>query len=224
MQLADGVYSFPLAVSFPDRELTIHPAGVETDDGLVLVDAGYSQSLDLLADALDAHEFAFGDVEYVVVTHQDGDHAGGLAGLLAETDATVLASPGDTPVIEGEREPLKSGGDRYEPVPVDVRVTDGTEVRTAAGPLRVVETPGHTPGHISLYLPNRDLLLAADALIADEDGLQGPNTEFTPEYEQATESVGRLAELDADATLCFHGGFVEHGPGGVADVYQSLSE
>lgn len=224
MELADGVYSFPLAVSFPDRELTIHPAGVETDDGLVLVDAGYADRLDVLADALDAHGFAFDDIEYVVVTHQDGDHAGGLAELLAETDAPVLASPGDTPVIEGDREPLKSGGDRYDPVPVDIRVTDGTELRTAAGPLRVVETPGHTPGHVSLHVPNRDLLLAADALIADDDGLQGPSTKFTPEYEQATESVGRLANLDADATLCFHGGFVEHGPGGVADVYESLTE
>ncbi|WP_139136006.1 MBL fold metallo-hydrolase, partial [Haladaptatus sp. W1] len=124
--------------------------------------------------------------------------------------------------IEGDKDPIKSRGDRYPPVPVDVQVVDGVTFRTEAGPMRVVETPGHTPGHVSLVLSEADLLIAADATVADEDGLVGPNERFTPEWERAIESLGTLADFGTSQVLCYHGGFVEDAD--VEATYRSLTE
>lgn len=222
MELDRHAYSFPLAFDRGDRRVTIHPSGVETDDGLVLIDAGFPGQTDELASALAEEGFDLDDVETLFLTHQDGDHAGGARELVERTDATVMAHPRDAPAIEGGEDPVKSSGDRYPPVPVDVRVVEGVAFRTEAGPMRVVETPGHTPGHVSLVLPDADLLIAGDALTADEDGLGGPSERFTPEMDEAIDSVGKLAEFDAERTLCYHGGYIDDSD--VRAVYESLAE
>lgn len=220
MELTDHVYVFPLTLERGDREMTINPSGVDTENGLILVDVGFPGQTNDLADALAEHGFSLDDVEILFLTHQDGDHVGGAQDFLDRTDATVVASTGDTPAIEGDAELTKS--ERYPPVPVDVQVVDGVRFRTEAGPMRVVETPGHTPGHVSLVLPDAELLIAGDAMIADESGLQGPNERFTPEMDTAIDSVGKLAAFDTNRTLCFHGGFAEDSD--IEAVYRSLTE
>ncbi|SEW30773.1 MBL fold metallo-hydrolase [Halobacterium jilantaiense] len=221
MRLAPSVYAFPVTVERDGREATYHPAGVETDDGLVLVDTTLPGHLDDLAAALDDEEFRLRDVEYVVITHEDSDHAGCLAALTEETDATVLAAIGDSPVVEGDREPR--GGSAYPPADVDVRVTHGTELHTDAGPLRVVDTPGHTEGHVSLHLPDRGFLLAGDALTADGGDLAGPIPEFTEDMDAALDSVARLGDLDIDGVLAFHGGPVDATDDDIRELHASLS-
>ncbi|MFC7165664.1 MBL fold metallo-hydrolase [Halospeciosus flavus] len=211
MELAEGVYSLPWRIEQPENVRTFHPSAVEREDGsLVLVDTALPGHLDGLSDALDEHGFALDDVDLVVLTHHDGDHAGALSALLDETDAEVLAHSEEVPFVEGETWPLKTPEDaeRYPPARVDVEVVEGVAISTAAGPLRVVETPGHTPGHVSLYLPACRLLLAGDALTADADGVQRPAEGFTPEMDRAMDSVERLADLDVEGVLAFHGGYV----------------
>jgi glyoxylase-like metal-dependent hydrolase (beta-lactamase superfamily II) len=70
--------------------------------------------------------------------------------------------------------------------------------------LRLVATPGHTPGHISVYDPGTGLLVAGDAL-GNTDGLTGSNPQFTADQAAAEESVRRLAALDVRRILFGHG-------------------
>lgn len=220
--IVSGVYAFPLEYEFMGEQRTITPAAVETDRGLVLVDAGLPSHVDAIEAHLGDAGFGFDDVATVLVTHQDGDHAGGVADIAAWSDAAVVAHVDDAPYIAGDRPPIKSeDGERYPPTPVDIEVVDGVRFRTAAGPMRVVATPGHTPGHVSLYFPEERLLLAADALTADEE-LGGPNEPFTPDMAAAVESIGRLASLDIERTLCYHGGLVEHAPDRIGAIHDSL--
>ena len=86
-----------------------------------------------------------------------------------------------------------------------------------------METPGHSPGHVSLYLPDERLLLAGDALTA-EDGLDGPNPDFTPEMGRATRSLAALSDLDVDRVLCYHGGFVEEGTDRIEAIRERLEQ
>lgn len=72
-------------------------------------------------------------------------------------------------------------------------------------------------------LADAGLLLAADALTADEDGLQGPSPEYTLDSAEAARSVGRLAGLDVDRTLCFHGGLVAAGTDRIAAIHDDLT-
>jgi len=221
MQLTEGVYDLPLDYEVEGTTRTIHPSAVETDFGLVLLDVGFDGETDRLDGALAALDHSLDDVELVVLTHQDGDHTGGLRDVRARTGATVLAHRADAPAIDGRAEPIKSRGERYPPAPVDVEIVDGVGFQTVAGEMRVVATPGHTPGHVSLYLPDAGLLVAADALTARDGRLNGPAERFTPDADAATESVGRLAALDVDRTLCYHGGLVEAGTERIREIYES---
>jgi glyoxylase-like metal-dependent hydrolase (beta-lactamase superfamily II) len=74
--------------------------------------------------------------------------------------------------------------------------------------VRVILTPGHTPGHICLYLERSRTLVAGDALTASEGRLQGPNASATQDMPTACQSVRKLADLDLQAIVCYHGGVV----------------
>lgn len=225
-ELADGVYAFPQTISRDGQEATFTPAAVETDRGLLLVDVGFPHAIDQLENHLAEVGHGLDDVWAVLLTHHDGDHAAGLSAVVERADPLVFAHPEATPYVDGRLDPIKGDddGDRYPPVPVNVEVADGTTLRTAAGPMEVIHTPGHAPGHVSLYLPEARLLVAADALTAPEGELSGPSEEFTPDMPAAVESVGRLADEDVERTLCYHGGFVEQGTGAIARLWTELTE
>jgi glyoxylase-like metal-dependent hydrolase (beta-lactamase superfamily II) len=225
-ELTDGVYAFPQTISRDGQEATFTPAAVETPRGLLLLDVGFPHALDQLEDHLMETGHGVDDVWAVLLTHHDGDHAAGLSKLLDRADPAVFAHPECAPHVDGRLDPIKGGEDeeRYAPAPVDIEVPDETMFATDAGPLQVVHTPGHTPGHVSLYLPDEKLLFAADALTAPEGELAGPSEEFTIDMEGAIESVGRLADEDVERTLCYHGGLVEQGTGKIARLWTELAE
>jgi len=210
MTLPEGIHTLPQTVEQGERTVTIHPAAVETPTGVLLVDVGYPSQLDQLEEGLAEAGLALDDVRAALITHQDGDHAGALAELVDRTRAVVYAHEACTPYVDGREHPIKSPeGQRYEPVDVDVELVDGVRFRTAAGPMDVLFTPGHAPGHVSLHFSDSGTLLAADALTADESGLQGPSTEFTLEMDEALDSAERLADREIQGVLCYHGGYVE---------------
>ena len=214
-----GIHHLPLDVDFEGRMMTLHPAAVETPRGLLLLDTGFPGTLDQLAAALDTAGFALDDVATVLLTHQDGDHAGNLAAVLDRTAAFVVAHAGAAPVIDG-REATRGPPDdeRYPPARVDLALDGEAVFPTAAGPARVVPTPGHTPGHVSLYFPDERFLVAADALTAEGGRLAGPRPDVSVDLTEAMASVTRLADLDAETTLCYHGGLVDAGSERIAEI------
>lgn len=223
MELPDGVHSFPQTLEQDGTEKTISPAAVETPKGVVLIDTGYPGLVDQTGDNLAAAGFDWDDVASVVLTHHDTDHAGSLSAIVDRTDGVVYAHERAAPFIDGREEPIKSpDGERYPAVDVDIELVDGVSFRTAAGPMDVVFTPGHAPGHVSLHFPEAGLLVAADALTSDGTTLQGPKEQYTPDMERALESAGSLAQLEFDRTLCYHGGFVAEGTDRVGELGGSL--
>jgi len=223
MELATGVYAFPQTIERDGMETTIHPAAVETPKGLVLLDVGYPGLLDQVEANLHETGNDWDDVRAVLVTHQDGDHAGALGEVVGRTDAVVYAHEQCAPYVDGRRHPIKSPeGERYQPAEIDVELVDGVSFRTAAGPMDVVFTPGHAPGHVSLHFPDAELLVTADALTADESGLAGPSDEFTLDMEAALDSAAALVDRSFADTLCYHGGHVAASDEDLDDVVEQL--
>ncbi|ELY48336.1 MBL fold metallo-hydrolase [Natronorubrum sulfidifaciens] len=213
-----GVHTLPMTIEY-GRTMTITPTAVETDRGLVLIDVGPAGAVDGIRTHLRSLGYDLEDIWLVVVTHHDGDHAGGLSDLLEAVDAVVATHREEAPFVTGERDPIKSDGDRYPPVEVDLELADGVRIPTLAGPMEVIETPGHTPGHCSLYFSEGNLLLAGDALVADGDEpLAGPKPEFTPDMDRALESVADLAALEIDHVVCHHGGYVDRGSETIREI------
>jgi glyoxylase-like metal-dependent hydrolase (beta-lactamase superfamily II) len=166
------------------------------------------------------------DLTRIVLTHHDIDHVGSLHALVQASGARVLAHEVEAPFIDGgerprfaapevlERRPeMRAVVERLRPTPVDERLRDGARLDVAGG-VRVIFTPGHTAGHICLYLERSRTLVTGDALTAGEGRLFGPNPSATPDMQSAASSVRKLAALDVAAIVCYHGGVVEDDAGG----------
>jgi glyoxylase-like metal-dependent hydrolase (beta-lactamase superfamily II) len=138
----------------------------------------------------------------------------------------VFAHPADAAHIDGSLRPLKPSPEmlerrpqmrevleRLEPVRVDEHLADGDRLDLAGG-TRVIFTPGHTPGHLSLYLERPKVLVAGDALTAEGGHLNGPNPPLTLDVRAAVRSVRRLADLEIDTIVCYHGGVVSEDANG----------
>jgi glyoxylase-like metal-dependent hydrolase (beta-lactamase superfamily II) len=223
MALPAGIHALPQTVEQGEQSTTVHPAAVETGDGVLLVDTGFPGQSGQLESALADAGFDWEAVTGVILTHQDGDHAGSLATVVEKTDATVYAHERCVPYVDGRKEPIKSpDGERYPPAEVAVELVDGVTFRTVAGPMEVLFTPGHTPGHISLYFPAESFLLAGDALTATDGRLRGPSERYSLEMDEALDSAQALADRDIDQVLCYHGGLVADGDDHIARLLDGL--
>src|SRR5215217_1144425 len=217
MRVANSVYVLPIPRSPQEPESFLNlTLIVDEQNGNTLVDAGLPHQMEAISAALAEAGIGVRDLRRIIFTHQDLDHVGSGAALVRQSDATVLAHPADSPHIEGSIRPLKFTPEmlerrpqmrevleRLEPVGVDEHLEDGDRLDLAGG-TRVI----FTPGHLSLYLEQPKVLVAGDALTADGGHLNGPNPPFTLDVGEAARSVRRLAELDVETIVCYHGGVV----------------
>ena len=142
---------------------------LEDADGLTLVDTGVAGSVERIKKAVASLGAGPGDLKRIFLTHQHGDHTGGLKGLAAwAPGAEVIATAYEADVISGRRKLDKPTGSvmrfllrNAEPprVPVGRVVKEGEVVSG----FRVIATPGHTLGHASLLRDSDGLLLTGDA-------------------------------------------------------------
>jgi glyoxylase-like metal-dependent hydrolase (beta-lactamase superfamily II) len=237
MRIADGVYVLPIPRGSREAEgflsLTLI---LDDENGNTLVDTGLPAQAGAIDAALGEADIGVRDLARIILTHQDLDHIGSGAALVRQSGARVLAHPADAPYIEGELSPLKITPEmleqrpqmrevlkRLEPVRVDEHLEDGERLDPAGG-IRVIFTPGHTPGHLSLYLERSKVLVAGDALTAEDGHLNGPNPPMTLDVREAARSVSSLAELDVQTIVCYHGGVVgEDANGQLRRVVQEAS-
>ncbi len=164
-----------------------------SDDQVVVVDAGVKGSETDIEDALTELGLGWYAVEHVIFTHNHPDHIGSAAAILEAANARAYAGEADLLAINVAQE--------VEPV------ADGDEVLG----LRIVATPGHTPGHISVLDPTGGVLVAGDALVgaADGGGVAGPDAAYTADMTTAIESVRKLSALQFETLLFGHGEPVE---------------
>jgi glyoxylase-like metal-dependent hydrolase (beta-lactamase superfamily II) len=192
-------------------------------DGLTLIDVGLRGSDKKVLRYMASLGHAPGALRCIVITHADSDHVGGLAALKAATGARVYASAIEAEAIAAGRmsRPLKVGGllkllmgitqpwFRADPATVDELVSDG-QVLPALGGLRVVETPGHTPGHVSYFAPLASVLFVGDSLVSENGKLRPSRGMNTWDEARALESARVQTALGARVVCPAHGSFVRN--------------
>lgn len=158
------------------------------------------------------------EISQVITTHHHFDHIGSLAEVKnASPTAAVAVHSLDAPYVAGEQ-PLPSPFQSRllgilawpltalfapSPAAVDIRLVDGAELEGMGG-IKVIHTPGHTPGSISLHLPALGLVIAGDAMQRWGGKLGLPPRLFTADMEQGKESIKKLAELDFQILCLSH--------------------
>jgi glyoxylase-like metal-dependent hydrolase (beta-lactamase superfamily II) len=146
-----------------------------------------------------------------LVSHAHPDHAGGSKQVVDALGVPVWASEQDAPLIEAGEPAVNSSImkriGRTRPVPVARRLKDGDEI--AAG-FVVLATPGHTPGHISLWRAGDRTLLAIDAAFnlnpfTRRRGLTLPPKLLSVDTALMKATIRRLAELEPAVAYFGHG-------------------
>lgn len=144
---------------------------------------------------------AWSDVSEVILTHSHGDHIGGLGGVI-ENAPSARAYAGSA-----DLEAIAAGGFDADQL---IGLEDGDEVFG----LEVIATPGHTPGHVSVFDPASGLLVAGDAINTSAGAITGPNPDFTADMATANASVAKMLEgRQITTALVGHGAPVEETAG-----------
>ncbi|CAN5423402.1 hydroxyacylglutathione hydrolase [soil metagenome] len=117
-------------------------------------------------------------------THWHPDHTGGNAAIKAATGATISG-----PAAESERIPT-----------LDIALSEGDTLRLGTHVAQVIETPGHTAGHIVFHLPEDAVAFTGDTLFA-----MGCGRLFEGNAAQMFDNMAKLAALpDATVVYCAH--------------------
>lgn len=122
---------------------------LNTSDGIVLFDAIFDYSVEAeVVDGLKKLGLNPADIKYVVIAHGHGDHVAGAKFLQDNFGAKIVMGEADWQLVE-------SGTNAWKPRR-DIVATDGMEIRLGNTTVKLVHTPGHTPGTFSSIFPVRD--------------------------------------------------------------------
>ena len=217
-QIAPGVYSMT-------QNKGGHVRAFLLDNGtdLTLIDTLFDTDARQVLERIGSIGRSIQDLKRILLTHGHRSHLGGLASLKRLSGATVYSHEWEADIIAGERtaqpvtiipmRPLGTywrvyylqfgaalGRGKHPPCTVDSTLDDGDTV----GPVRVLHTPGHTPGHLAFWWPEHRVLFAGDAIVTYpvfEAGWPAFNLNPT----QQRNSLRRMADLGAEVLAVGHG-------------------
>jgi len=199
-------------------------------NNLVLIDTGFPGQADAIIQAVSDAGFKIEKLTHIIITHQDWDHIGCLMDLQRLAPfAKTIAHEEEAPYIDGRKTPIKLAArlEQYDSLPADQRercdsqkefygsqkivitetVNDGT-ILSICGGVEIVHTPGHTPGHIMLYLRESRIMVCGDGANIADGKLAGPNPVHTYDIPLALLSLEKMKSYDIHGIVAYHGGYI----------------
>ena len=214
MEVAPGIYSLGDGQGGRVRAYLL-----DDGQGITVVDSLMAADARLVLAELGRIGRAPADIKHLIMTHAHRSHLGGLARLKELSGAPIYAHEWEADIMSADRvaQPVSSRPYRpyrvwplqlalnlnlskHPPIQVDEYIHEGDLV----GPLTVLYAPGHSPGHLAFYWPERRALIAGDAVCTWPVFMLGWRG-FMLNVRQHKASVRRLAELDSDILLSGHG-------------------
>ncbi len=182
---------------------------IEDGTKLVLIDTGFPRSAKKIENYIKKAGFNLSAVSTIVLTHYHIDHVGNAKKLKQQTNAKIAVHEAEADFVAHRKAPPKPKKfmaqltSTLKPAAVepDVLLKDGDKI----GNLQVIHTPGHSPGSISLYDPERKVMFVGDAVFFFDGQVEGPDAQFTLDMSEAEKSIGHLSTFDFDVMLSGHG-------------------
>jgi glyoxylase-like metal-dependent hydrolase (beta-lactamase superfamily II) len=177
-----------------------------------MIDTGLPGADGKIGQYLKAHSIDPRSIRRILITHLHRDHVGGLKAAMAMTGAKVYAHWIEAAFLQGKPKYDGPGTPPAEDVDVDVVLKDGDGIESGGG-IVAYHTPGHTAGHTAYYLGSRKVLFSGDMFFGTPEGPTLTPAEYTLHTGTAMVSARRVAGLDVDALLTYHGGPYSSGAG-----------
>ncbi|MFL0168673.1 MBL fold metallo-hydrolase [Candidatus Clostridium helianthi] len=216
MKIAEGLDILELG----SKERRMNATLIWDDKNVILIDTGLPGQIENIREEVEKAGVSFDKINKIIITHHDLDHIGSLSSIVknSKSEIEVLAHSGERPYIEGDKIGIKITPERLSSMPDSMketikqlktkvnRIVKDEENLPYCGGIEVIYTPGHTPGHICLYLRKYKALVTGDAMNVVNNELIGPNPEYTFDMKQAIESLKKLTKYDIETVICYHGG------------------
>ncbi|MEI4830653.1 MBL fold metallo-hydrolase [Bacillus sp. FJAT-53711] len=203
---------------------------IETSEW-ILIDTGMPKSVNHIMEFAESRFGKDNKPKAIILTHGHFDHVGSVIELVKKWDIPVYAHTLEMPFLTGEKDyPEPDGsveggivakisplfpnegidlGKYIHELPLDGSIPHMPEWRW-------IHTPGHTPGHISLFRNTDHSLIAGDAFVTvkqdslykvftQEKEINGPPRYLTTDWQKAWDSVKKLQELNPKAVITGHG-------------------
>jgi glyoxylase-like metal-dependent hydrolase (beta-lactamase superfamily II) len=222
------IIELPIEFEFNGQKNHINPSLIISKNELTLVDTGYPNFLPFIENEISKNGYDLKNLKNIIITHYDIDHIGSLYDFKEKyPHINMIASEVESKYISGEMksERLVQAEEMLENMPIqeiefgkwfiqqlknlkhvsiDEKVHDGDWILD--NECRVVATPGHTSGHISLYFPRLKTVIAGDAAVIENRELVIANPHFCLNVEKAEQSLRKIKDLQAENYYCYHGG------------------
>ncbi len=222
------IIELSIEFEFNGQKNYIYPSLIILNNELTLVDTGYIDFLPLIEKEILKNGYEMRDLMNIIITHYDDDHIGSLYNFKEKYPwINIIASEIESKYISGEMksERLVQAEEMLENMPneeiefgkwfiqqlknlkhvsIDEKVHDGDMILD--NKCRVVATPGHTSGHVSLYFPSLKSVITGDAAVNEDHELVIANPNFCLNVEKAEQSLRKIKNLKAETYYCYHGG------------------
>ncbi|WP_291649312.1 MBL fold metallo-hydrolase [Clostridium sp.] len=223
------VVALDISFKLEGRANTIFPVILSDDNNIILIDCGYPNFLSLIEECSRKKGINLDKLTKIIITHHDYDHMGSLGDFKRKyPNIEIVSSYIEERYISGKEKSLRlrqaefiydtipeEGKEKakkfqhmlesIESITVDRIVKDKDKFNWCGG-IEIIETPGHMPGHISIYLNESKTLIAGDALVIEKEDLVIANPQYTLDMDKAKSSIRKLLDYDIEKIICYHDG------------------
>lgn len=214
---------------YEGKEECLYPVVLKDEKNMVLIDCGYPGFLPLIEQEMTAKGLDVSQLTHILITHHDHDHMGTAFEIVNKyPQIKFVSSVAEEPYISGRRKSLRleqaermqeglteeqrQFGNQFceilravKPVEVDITAHDG-EIMDWCGGCTILDTSGHTQGHISVYLNQHKIMITGDAAVVENEALVVANPQFAYDLKKAEEALHKLISYGAEEFICYHGG------------------
>lgn len=230
MKIKENIYILELPNINPQSNDFVYPTVIKDGSNLTLIDTGYPKQIEYIKSALEKDGLDINNIKTIILTHQDIDHIGNVKDILnLVPDIEIISYNEEADYINGNKTPCKveymernldkmdEKGKKFyhlfktffenNKINVDKVVKNG-DVISKGEDMQVIATPGHTPGHMCLYIEKYKLLIAGDLLCLKDGNITLCPKELNYNNDMYLQSVNKIRDLELEMIICFHGGLV----------------
>lgn len=173
---------------------------VLNNEGYIIIDAGAPENYENVIGYIEKNNLGLNKCSGIIVTHNHHDHIGCLSKLKNTLKTRVIAHKNESPYIDGRIK--RKRWMEVENVDVELEVDDGEII----GPLKIIHTPGHTPGSICLYHQIDKTIFIGDLVTNENNYLNEIPTQYSLDPIENRRSIKKIYEkLDFEILLPSHG-------------------